>query len=238
MEYDAFTGGVAPGGLRSKSDIRILICYMLKSVNAPLSGDDIIKVLQEKSLANYFEASDALSALVSLGNVTREEDNTYVLTKRGNSVADDLEQLIPSSVRDKAVAAATALLASAKMERENVATIVRTENGYNVTCHISGGEMELMSLTVYVPDLYQAREVKKNFHRDPQRVYNLMLAALTGDDEMMKSAVTREFSSPLKFRRAAVFAAFLFLHFLFFRTFCTCRQKPTFFCMCIVYTCM
>ncbi len=42
MEYDAFTGGVAPGGLRSKSDIRILICYMLKSVNAPLSGDDII----------------------------------------------------------------------------------------------------------------------------------------------------------------------------------------------------
>ena len=137
MEYDAFTGGVAPGGLRSKSDIRILICYMLKSVNAPLSGDDIIKVLQEKSLANYFEASDALSALVSLGNVTREEDNTYVLTKRGKSVADDLEQLIPSSVRDKAVAAATALLASAKMERENVATIVRTENGYNVTCHIS-----------------------------------------------------------------------------------------------------
>lgn len=94
-------GGVAPGGLRSKSDIRILICYMLKSVNAPLSGDDIIKVLQEKSLANYFEASDALSALVSLGNVTREEDNTYVLTKRGKSVADDLEQLIPSSVRDK-----------------------------------------------------------------------------------------------------------------------------------------
>ena len=38
MEYDAFTGGVAPGGLRSKSDIRILICYMLKSVNAPLTG--------------------------------------------------------------------------------------------------------------------------------------------------------------------------------------------------------
>ena len=30
MEYDAFTGGVVPGGLRSKSDIRILICYMLK----------------------------------------------------------------------------------------------------------------------------------------------------------------------------------------------------------------
>lgn len=189
MEYDAFTGGVAPGGLRSKSDIRILICYLLKSVNAPLSGDDIINILQEKSLANYFEANDALSALVNLGNVTRNEDGTYILNPQGKSVADDLELLIPSSVRDKAVAAATAMLASAKVERENTVTTVRTENGYNVTCHISGGEMELMSLTVYVPDLYQARTVKKNFHRDPQRVYNLMLAALTGDDELMKSAM-------------------------------------------------
>ena len=76
MEFDAFTGGIAPGGLRSKSDIRILICYLLKSVNAPLSGEDIINILQEKSLANYFEANDALSSLVALGNVRREEDGT------------------------------------------------------------------------------------------------------------------------------------------------------------------
>lgn len=54
MEFEAFTGGVAPGGLRSKSDIRILICYILKSVGAPLSGEDIIRILQEKSLANYY----------------------------------------------------------------------------------------------------------------------------------------------------------------------------------------
>ena len=64
MEYDAFTGGVAPGGLRSKSDIRILICYMLKSVNAPLSGDDIIKVLQEKSLASCITCSSSNSSPV------------------------------------------------------------------------------------------------------------------------------------------------------------------------------
>ena len=191
MEFDAFTGGIAPGGLRSKSDIRILICYILKSVNAPLSGEDIIHILQEKSLANYFEANDALSALVALGNVRKEEDDTYVLEPQGKSVADNLDVLLPLSVRDKAIAAAMNLLSSAKMERENAVTTQRTENGYNVTCHISGGDMELMNLTVYVPDLYQARVVKKNFHRDPQRVYNLLLAALTGDDELTKDILGR-----------------------------------------------
>lgn len=191
MEFDAFTGGIAPGGLRSKSDIRILICYLLKSVNAPLSGEDIINILQEKSLANYFEANDALSSLVALGNVRREEDGTYVLEPQGRSVADNLDVLLPLSVRDKAVTAAMTMLANAKVERENTVTTQRVENGYNVTCHISGGDMELMNLTVYVPDLYQARVVKKNFHRDPQRVYNLLLAALTGDSELTKDILNR-----------------------------------------------
>lgn len=191
MEFDAFTGGVAPGGLRSKSDIRILICYLLKSVDAPLSGEDIIRVMQEKALANYFEVNDALSALVSLGNIRREENGTYVLEPQGKSVADNLDVLLPLSVRDKAIAAAMSMLASAKIERENAVTTTRTDNGYNVSCHISGGDMELMNLTVYVPDLYQARVVKKNFHRDPQRIYSLLLAALTGDDELTKNILGR-----------------------------------------------
>ena len=191
MEFDAFTGGVAPGGLRSKSDIRILICYLLKSVDAPLSGEDIIRVMQEKALANYFEVNDALSALVSLGNIRREEDGTYVLEPQGKSVADNLDVLLPLSVRDKAIAAAMSMLASAKIERENAVTTTRTDNGYNVSCHISGGDMELMNLTVYVPDLYQARVVKKNFHRDPQRIYSLLLVALTGDDELTKNILGR-----------------------------------------------
>ena len=191
MEFDAFTGGVAPGGLRSKSDIRILICYLLKSVDAPLSGEDIIRVMQEKALANYFEVNDALSALVSLGNIRHEEDGTYVLEPQGKSVADNLDVLLPLSVRDKAIAAAMSMLASAKIERENAVTTTRTDNGYNVSCHISGGDMELMNLTVYVPDLYQARVVKKNFHRDPQRIYSLLLAALTCDDELTKNILGR-----------------------------------------------
>lgn len=191
MDFDAFTGGIAPGGLRSKSDIRILICYILKSVQAPLSGEDIINILQEKALANYFEANDALSALEALGNIRREEDGTYVLEPQGESIADNLDVLLPLSVRDKAISAALNMLANAKVERENTVTTQRLENGYNVTCHISGGDMELMKLSVYVPDLYQARVVKKNFHRDPQRVYNLLLAALTGDDELTKDILNK-----------------------------------------------
>ena len=56
MRQDAFTGGVDPGGLWNQNDIRILLCYILSSVNAPLSGQDLSEILQRKALANYFEA--------------------------------------------------------------------------------------------------------------------------------------------------------------------------------------
>lgn len=74
----------------------------------------------------------------------------------------------------KAVAAAMNLLASAKRERENKVEIQKTEQGYNVICHVSGGNLELMRFSLYVPDNRQARMVKKNFQSAPQNVYQLM----------------------------------------------------------------
>ena len=71
MAYDAFTGGVEPGGLRSKDEIRILLCYLLASVPAPLSRDDILTIMQENGFANYFEVTDSLSELEENGNVLR-----------------------------------------------------------------------------------------------------------------------------------------------------------------------
>lgn len=55
MKFDAFTGGVEPGGLRSKDEIRILICYLLTSVGAPLAKNDLIQIITENGLANYLK---------------------------------------------------------------------------------------------------------------------------------------------------------------------------------------
>ena len=49
----------------------------------------------------------------------------------------------------------------------------------------SGGDMELMSFQLYVPDLKQARMVKRNFHQEPENVYRVMLALVTGNHELV-----------------------------------------------------
>lgn len=139
MRQDAFTGGVEPGGLWNKNDIRILLCYLLASVDAPLSGEDIEKIVQERSLANYFEVRDALAALEQLGNVARVAEGLYTVTQAGREIADSLDATLPLSVRDKALEAAFLLLAQARAERENRVETRKTDRGYQVTCHVSGG---------------------------------------------------------------------------------------------------
>ena len=186
MRQDAFTGGVDPGGLWNQNDLRILLCYILSSVNAPLSGQDLSEILQRKALANYFEAGDALAALEQRGNVVREEDGCYRVTEAGREIAETLDATLPLSVRDKALEAAFTLLAQAKAQRENRVELQKIKQGYQVTCHISGGDMDLMAVTLYVPDRAQAEMVKRSFYKDPAGVYKLVLASLTKDTSLAR----------------------------------------------------
>lgn len=186
MDFDAFTGGIEPGGLRTKNEIRILICYLLSSVDAPLSKNDIISIVQDNGIANYFEVADALSELAERGNVIAGGANsdTYTAGDTAKLIAKQLDTALPHSVRDKAVAAAINLLARAKREQENRVEIQKDARGYSVTCHISGGDMDLMSFSLHVPDQYQAQMVREQFHNSPETVYRTLLALVTGNHDI------------------------------------------------------
>ena len=188
MEFEALTAGVKPGGLRSKQDIKLLICYLLSSIPQGLSKTDLINVLQDNNLANYFEVASAFDELLKQGNLTeaQEEETFYTVTASGKMIAQELDVSLPISIREQVLSAALSLMAQQKRERENTVTITKIENGCQVECHISGGEMDLMSFTLYVPDMMQAKLVKRNFQKDPQLIYSCILAALTRNQDMVR----------------------------------------------------
>ncbi len=189
MSFDAFTGGIDPGGLRTQSDIRLLICYLLASVGAPLSKNDIVTILQGNGLANYFETADALSEMLEKGNADTlpDQPDLCVANDTTREIADRLDTVLPPAVRERAVSAALNLLARAQREKENKVEIQKQENGYRVTCHISGGQEDLLSFSLLVPDMHQAKMVKKNFHQDPEHIYQVLLSLVTGDRTLWPS---------------------------------------------------
>ena len=174
--------------LNKKNDIKILICYMLNSVSGGLSKEDTVNILFQNNFANYFEASDAFSDLVSNKNIEckNKNDNIFTVTDSGKIIAKQLERSLPITVRDKAVIAALNVIHKAKIEKENSVKIEKTDAGYFVTCNVSGGKIDLMSFTLYAPDMLQAEIIKENFHKDPETMYRLCLSFLTGDKDFIK----------------------------------------------------
>ena len=193
MAFDTFDEGIVPGGIRSKSEIRILICYLFNSVNDKMSKDLIVESIMQYELANYFEVSSAFDDLINNGNLLEsdiiDDEKTYVLSNNGRMIANQLDTTLALTVKEKAYSCAIKLLAEKKTARENSVEIEKTENGFNVMCKISGGEVELMSFSLYAPDYEQAVTIKKSFLESPATAYKVMLALMTRDKENVGEAL-------------------------------------------------
>ena len=191
MAFDTFDEGINLGGVRSKTEVRILICYMFTSVRQPMSKATVVDALLEKGLANYFEASSCFDDLVNSGNLCPYDEDSKLFTASANGriISEQLENNIPRTVKDRAYECALTLLEKEKTEKENRVTIEKNNNGYTVTCTISGGDIELMSVSLHVADIEQARTVKKNFYKNPRLFYKVMIATMTRNKALIKDTL-------------------------------------------------
>ncbi len=71
--FDAFTEGITLGGLRTKNEIRVLLCYLLGNISSEISKSGLNEIIQSLQLINFFETNSALSSLAEAGLVTVTE---------------------------------------------------------------------------------------------------------------------------------------------------------------------
>ena len=185
QNVDAFTGGVQPDGLKNKSDIKVLICFLISNCSQPLSRKDLTDIFLERGLANYFEASDAVSSLIKHENlIEHSEDDSLEITEKGKFIADTLYDGLPVTVREKSLDAMAKLINRRHTNKLNKTRIEACDKGYNVTCTVNDGTMETMSVRVYVPTYNYATVVRDRFLDDPETLYRAIMAQLTDTPEI------------------------------------------------------
>ncbi len=184
--FDAFNAGVKAGGLRNRSEIRLLVCYLLSAIDAPVEKDVLVNAVIGEGLANFFELNEAIDELLHTGNVQAADGDAEALTVTddGRHSAELLETTLPRSVREQAVNATLRLMKLARNRRQNHVQIdALPDGGCNVTFLLEDEKTEWMRLTVYVADRLQAETVRSNFLEDPVRLYASILDALTKPPE-------------------------------------------------------
>ena len=93
MEQDALRAGVAPGGLLSTAEVRILICYILSTAQEPVPGKRLAELLHYEGLANYFEVEEGIHALLEQRQISAaDEPDAYCITPSGRDAAETLRR--------------------------------------------------------------------------------------------------------------------------------------------------
>lgn len=189
MKSKAFSAGVNPGGLRNIQEIKVLICYILSNSDVKIKKSDLISTLQNSGISNYFETSEAFSDLESNKNLvcTNKQDEIYTVSESGRVISEQLSNSLPHIIKKKSIEVIDSFIRTLKSKSENTVKIEKSSRGYNVTCRISGDDdFNLMSFTLYVPDLDQATMIKKNFHKNPGIIYRTVLAMLTENKDLLQ----------------------------------------------------
>ena len=182
MAKDTFSEGIAPGGLRDRADIKLLVCYLLKTLKKSLTRTQINEILGEYSVANYFEVNGAISELISAKQITSElvdGDELITITGKAEISTGNIERSIPKSVREKSINAALKILERERVMKESKVEVTHLEHGYHVTFIVMDVETELLKITVYVADASQIELVKRNFYDKAITVYSDLISALT-----------------------------------------------------------
>ncbi len=181
-EQDALTQDIGIGGIRSKYGIRILMCYILKNVKSTVSKTAFTEILRSAELVNYFEIGPALDSLKENGLVElieKEDDDYYIITEEGKSVAEKLQIEIPKVSREKALSAAFTVVARERLKGIVDYKVEKAADGYYVICTVTDNGELMMQTKLFAADYMQAQLVGENFLRNPEKLYSGIIDALT-----------------------------------------------------------
>lgn len=151
MMAEAFTAGVRPGGLTDDTQIRMLLCYLIK-VTGPVKRDTMQGALLQEQLVNYFEFADALVEVEKQKLVTIDAEGRYTITQKGSTVADTLAYDLPRTVRESAIHAVMQIRSWSHRAASNRATVQEKDGKYSVVCTIGDMGSDVFRMELAMPD--------------------------------------------------------------------------------------
>jgi len=179
IKFDAFTYGIENGGLRSKAEINMMVCYIVSNVNSRITAKNIVDTMVTGSIANYFEISEAVAGTIKRGLVTEDENGYLTATDECKRLTEIVEKDLPLTIREKSIALARKIASVDLFTKENKVEIEKKENGsFNITMHITDLGNDFLILTLNVPTMTEAETIKEKFLDNPVKIYDNLMNSL------------------------------------------------------------
>ena len=175
------------GEIVSIHDVKVAICYILYKLDRPVMENQLYEIVINSEVINYFSYKEALDSLIENESIKKIDENGFiiiVLEEKGKLGSEYFSKYIPFYFRKRILKAAYSFFARLDRESATTTEIAEVSNGFIVKCSIRDTGYELLSLSLYAPDLEQAEMIKTKLTLNPERLYKLVVnAVLTNEEE-------------------------------------------------------
>ena len=191
MDNNAITAGVRVGGLTDRTEIKILLCYLLAELKQPITQNQLIECVCGQELVNYFEMQSALQHLLD-NNFIKEDENGFSIMPEGKDIARQLESVVSSTVKRYAYTMALNILQYEALKKQHKVTISPVEGGgYNLHCSIEDDDFTIFSTDILMPDEKSAEDAGQQFILKGQDMFKCMLGIMTDTPAMYKDFLSK-----------------------------------------------
>lgn len=171
--------------LRKKSDIKLLMLYLMKKIGYPLDYVTFNDICTVDGLIGSFDFTECFAELVDAGNIREfdaDSEDLFTLSEQGHRVIDGLEDSLMKSLKDQAYKSALSLIDFRKSGRRMEYSTGRTGDGKPVfTCSVTDQTGILLSVSAALETEEELDRVVYNWGKRPESIYRAILGILAGD---------------------------------------------------------
>ena len=164
---------------------KLMILYMLKQVNFPLTSAQLSNFFLEHEYTTYFTLNQALNELLEaklLHVETNHNSSRYEITREGEETFSFFGNKISSAIIEDI----DEYLKENKFRLRNEVGVTAdfyksTNQDYIVHCEVREGKTVLLDLSISVPDRDQAESMCSQWEKKNQEIYAYVMKTLMSD---------------------------------------------------------
>ncbi|TCT14650.1 uncharacterized protein DUF4364 [Natranaerovirga pectinivora] len=161
---------------------KLIILFMLDTINLPMTNSQISDILLEKSYTNYFSLQQSISELVDTGLLHTGEINhntRYSITENGKQTLFYFSNRIPESIKEEILGFLKENKYKLRNEVEVTAEYIPEKNNdWTIHCVAKENETTLIEFKLNVVSKQQAIEMCENWKNNSHAIYSSILGEL------------------------------------------------------------
>ena len=164
---------------------KLIILYVMKKVDCPLSNSQILRLLYDVEGFNYYYFQHILSDLVEQKYIVKyqqEEEWLYEITEEGINIFELTENILPGITKYKIDVMIQNILKDEKNDTTVTAEYIpEGEKAYITKCKITETHRTIFEINVFCPSQEQAKNIAENWKANADSLYPSFIEMLTNE---------------------------------------------------------